>query len=173
LQARPFRQHPPLGRPAQGVDHRAVIVAAWSADAAPTANRVHNCPTWVETNPFRSALARADAVWLRSAWRPKSIILPACHGSGVTVSSLSSLLLKIEIAASGAGGGNKTKKPLFCREFSAGRSQANNVLPATQSVGRVAEIASNPPDRLLSEVAAIVAASFDFVKLIVLIGLIR
>jgi hypothetical protein len=49
----------------------------------------------------------------------------------------------------------------------------NNVLPATQSVGRVAEIAHDPPDRLLSEVAGIVGARAYFVKLIVLIGLIR
>lgn len=47
------------------------------------------------------------------------------------------------------------------------------LLPATQSVGRVAEIASNPPDRLLSEVAGILGDPAYFVKLIVLIGLIR
>jgi hypothetical protein len=46
-------------------------------------------------------------------------------------------------------------------------------VPATQSVGRVAEIARNPPDRLLSEVEAILVWRAYFVKLIVLIGLIR
>jgi len=39
-------------------------------------------------------------------------------------------------------------------------------------VGRVAEIASNPPDRLLSEVARIVGEPAYSVKLIVLIALI-
>ena len=57
--------------------------------------------------------------------------------------------------------------------ISAGRSQANNVLPATQSVGRVAEVAGNPPGRLLSEVEGIVGEPAYFVKLIVLIGLIK
>lgn len=47
------------------------------------------------------------------------------------------------------------------------------MLPATQSVGRVAEITGNPPDRLLSEVERILCESPRFVKLIVLIGLIR
>jgi hypothetical protein len=47
------------------------------------------------------------------------------------------------------------------------------MLPATQSVGRVAEIAGNPPDRLLSEVKRILCEPACFVKLIVLIGLIR
>jgi len=47
------------------------------------------------------------------------------------------------------------------------------MLPATQSVGRVAEIASNPPDRLLSEVERILDRPPNFVKLIVLIGPIR
>jgi hypothetical protein len=47
------------------------------------------------------------------------------------------------------------------------------MLPATQSVGRVAEIASNPPDRLLSEVEGILSHEANSVKLIVLIGLIR
>jgi hypothetical protein len=45
-------------------------------------------------------------------------------------------------------------------------------LPATQSVGRVAEIASNPPDRLLSEVDGILRLPRRSVKLIVLIRLI-
>jgi hypothetical protein len=61
-------------------------------------------------------------------------------------------------------------KKEWLSDISAGRSRANNVLPAAQSVGRAAEIASNPPDRLLSEVGRIVGEATYFVKLIVLIG---
>jgi hypothetical protein len=42
----------------------AVIIAAWSADAASTVNDTHNCPNCVETNPFLGAHPSAHAVWL-------------------------------------------------------------------------------------------------------------
>ena len=42
----------------------AVIIAAWSADAASTVHDQHVCPACVETNPFLSAHPSTHAVWL-------------------------------------------------------------------------------------------------------------
>jgi hypothetical protein len=47
----------------------AIIIAAWSADAASTINDQHNCPTCVETNPILGPHPTEDAIWLyASGW---------------------------------------------------------------------------------------------------------
>src|ERR1700691_1997453 len=42
----------------------AVIVAAWSADAASTVNDERNCPSCVETNPFLGPHPSRHAIWI-------------------------------------------------------------------------------------------------------------
>jgi hypothetical protein len=45
----------------------AVIIAAWSADAASTVNDERNCPTCVETNPFLGPHPTKHQLWLSAA----------------------------------------------------------------------------------------------------------
>ena len=45
----------------------AVIIAAWSADAASTVNDERNCPGCVETNPLLGAHPSEHAIWLTAA----------------------------------------------------------------------------------------------------------
>lgn len=47
----------------------AIIIAAWSADAASTINDEHNCPSCVETNSVLGPRPSESAVWLyASGW---------------------------------------------------------------------------------------------------------